>query len=546
MTEYINFSKKNNYITNYNNKIIPSNPQVGFSLKNISTAINSYSDLQSSKTNNEKIEFSINNNRLVYNTTNNYYRKKNYGKFLNFPKSGLSSTCEDINNNSYFKKKTFNKINYKINLNSNLDNKITLNVKELLDITEKRNNIIQKKKKLEQIKKEQLLEEERKLIEILSENIHKDKNININTLCEDGVQTSSYKNIIKEKKEESILTESGENNENIFKDSKNNNNLNIENSKDLCNGDTDLVNIGNITEETIFNDNSNKNFINAYNENSNNNELNFIIENNDIIPSNNNEEDALTFENTFNNKECDCISKSSSSLRDYEKSKFKSYNRNKMNIQNETKSGSLNNGSVYTNFEKNKKEKNICEEKQNNNNNNKNIYNSIKAEKGRHMHKINNNLKNSINNNNSKDTNISNNYNILKNSKNINHKKNINSCSNRFNKNIIINRKIINMSKKIILSSNLKENSYIKNNNNFRTDGFTKKNYSCINIREKTVNNNNISKKNKIIILPNVNHLNGSKSFNKNKKKRQLDKYADYYKLRNKSRENSYNKNNIE
>ena len=60
-----------------------------------------------------------------------------------------------------------------------------------------------------------------------------------------------------------------------------------------------------------------------------------------------------------------------------------------MNIQNETKSGSLNNGSVYTNFEKNKKEKNICEEKQNNNNNNKNIYNSIKAEKGRHKHKNN-------------------------------------------------------------------------------------------------------------------------------------------------------------
>ena len=541
MNEYKNFSKNNNYISSYNNKIIPSNPNVAFSLKNISTAFNSYisNDLKASNNNNEKNEkidfnelFKKNSNRLVFRTTNNYYRKKNYQKFLNLPQSGFS-TFEDINNNSYFKKKTYNKMNFNINLNSNLENKtnIKLKVKELLEISNRRNKIIKEKKKLEELKREKLLEEEKKLCKIL-----------INTLCEDGVQTSSYKNILKDRKEDSILTESSRKNEIIFKDVENKNESNIK-----SNGEVDIVNIGNLTEETILNENSNKKIINFNNENNNNDEFSFIIENNDNISSSNNknnEEDTLTFDNTLKNnsdKEGNCIDHKDENIpkisKVNKKSELENYDINKINIKNEIKpnlSDSLNNRKDDTDIVENKiksVENIIYDNKENSSNNIKSF-------------KKNSNLLNEINNNNKCNNSINNNKNNLKNIKNIFHRKNINSCKDRFNKKIVINRKIINMSKKIILSSNLKENSLNKNNNIiFRTDGFKRKNYSSINIKEKT--NNNFSKNNKTNISSNKSNNNENKLFNKYKRKRQFDNYVDYYKLRNNSREKSFNKNNI-
>ena len=123
------------------------------------------------------------------------------------------------------------------------------------------------------------------------------------------------------------------------------------------------------------------------------------------------------------------------------------------------------------------------------------------------------------------------------------HKKNVNSFGgyiNKKNNKISINRKIINISKQIILSSNIKDNSYNLNNCiNFKTDGFRKKNSGSI---QGTSNNNDYTNRNNICYKINNKNIvppkNDNKKTNKVKKKRQLDNYSDYYKLRSFSKDN--------
>ena len=565
-----NFKYNNDYSINNKEKINSTRPITAFSLKYISTAFNTYisNDYQISKNNKEnpkKIDISDflekTNQGIVFKTTNNYYPKKNYQKFLNIPQYKLS-----INKNSYFRKNSFNQNNY--NLNSNLQKPYNkLNIKELIKITQKRKIIINNKNKQEELKKEKLLNEEEKLSKIIL-GIENDNLLNDN-LCEDGVQTSTKIKKVQDNGQAIIQNEKNEDKEEekIFYDKKNNINTNNKNSllKNSRNTETDLVNIGNETVEINDKDSSNKDIIDINNNNNiNNKELSFTIENNDTILSNKkNEEYTLSFENEIKNEDNlkqnnnyqkekrnnDNLSKSSS-YKENEISEVEEYDINKVNLQNETKSNifdSIN----YNNVEENInlgfiKDKNILstgKDRYEDNNNPKNIiYNNNSIEK----EKKSINIINEINDKNlSKNENVNQNDEKIKSNKYF-HRKKLNSCNGRFNNNIIINRQIINISKKILLSSNLNDNlSNIKNNNYFKTDGF-RRNTSSINIKSKN-ENIDINKNNKNIIISNkrINNNNDNKNLSKIKKKRQLDNYADYFKLRNSSKDNSNNKINI-
>ena len=577
MDDYIYFSN-NNINSNYNNynkeKIKSMRPIMAFSLKNISTTFNSHTP-KDFQTNNNEIErkkdsilLKKNNKKIISKTINNYYHKKNYQKFLNIPQSPFSSIYGDFNNNSYFKKNAFNQINYNKSLNSNLDKKYNrLNIHQLLEISKKRKQILEEKREKEQLKKEKILKEQEKISNIiisLEDNNQKKINITKNNLCEEGVQTSIK---IKEEKNIGNIMKKKENILNIYNDSVDNNiNFNNKNLKHSKNSDIDLVNIGNETEEILNEDNKNKN----NNINNKINELNFNIEKNNSILSNiRKKEDQITLSidsKTNNDEKKDYQAgkkignnedfSKSSSIKEIENSEIEEYDINKINLQNETKSiifDSLNNLGENNDLRITKNKSILSKEKNGNNyiinKNDENSNNNNLIEKNSKK-----NINETLNNKLELDSKISKkenniNYiddNIKKTSKNNIHKKNINSCNNRFNKNIIINRKIIKISKKVLLLSNLKDNSFnINNNVNFKTDGFRRKN-SDLNIIS---SNNYISSKkicnkikNKINVLPSKRNNNDE---NKNKKKRQLDNYADYFKIRSISKENMNHKINI-
>ena len=622
MNDYINFSNNNNNDNSIinNEKINTTRPIMIFSLKNISTAYNSYvsNDYQNSKINkinNNKLPRKINlsdffpkkNNKMVFKTSNNYYRRKNYQKFLNIPQSASSSSYGDTNNNSYFKKNsynTYNKINNNRNLNSNLEEKKIynkLNIKELIEINKKRKKIIEQKKKEEEIKKENLLKEEEKLSKIIigTENC---TGGNLNNICDEGVQTSIK--IKENKNNEQNMNENGKyedkkeenkindlnfyNNNNINKNNINNNNYGkLKESKST---DIDLVNIGNETQEIINNDNSNKNISDI---NNTNNDLNFNIENNDTLVSNikkNDIEDTLSFEKTFKNKDNkeknineqkeiidfnienndENLSKSSSN-KDDEVTEVEEYDINKVNLQNETKS-------IVSDFFNNKESTENNIELQLSQNKHifslgKNRYDYLDSKEYKSFSnnsveksfKITNDISNNIKSKNisiSKSSNkiIFNNDNILKNSEKLKIRKKLNSCTGRLNKSI--NKEKIIINNKIDISSNIKgkekylntKNNKSNTNINFKTDGFRRRNSGSINKKiineytNKNISNSKIDKKCKIIILPTKsnNNIEDNKKLNKTKKKRQLDNYAEYYKLRSNSKEIPSNKENIE
>ena len=502
----------NNYIFNQKDKNSTTRSIASFSLKNIDKKNKTYisNDRQMKKNlkeNPRKIDLNEflekTNNGIIFKTTNNYYPKKNYQKFLNIPQYGSS-----INKNLLFSKNNINQNSYN-NIYSNLNLHKTYNklsIKELNEITQKRKKIINDKYKKEKLQKEKLLKEQEKLRKIILgiENVNP---LNDN-LCEDGVQTSTKIKKVQDNGQAIIQNEKNEDKEEekIFYDKKNNINTNNKNSllKNSRNTETDLVNIGNETVEINDKDSSNKDIIDINNNNNiNNKELSFTIENNDTILSNKkNEEYTLSFENEIKNEDNlkqnnnyqkekgnnDNLSKSSS-YKENEISEVEEYDINKVNLQNETKSNifdSIN----YNNVEENInlgfiKDKNILstgKDRYEDNNNPKNIiYNNNSIEK----EKKSINIINEINDKNlSKNKNVNQNDEKIKSNKYF-HRKKLNSCNGRFNNNIIINRQIINIGKQILLSSNLNDNSLnIKNNNNFKIDPF-RKNTSSINIKSK-------------------------------------------------------------
>ena len=308
MNEYINFS---NSKQNDDNCIISSNKNrnlnalMAFSLKNISTTYNSYTsnDFPSFRKNELRQNVELNNviklknNEIEYKKSNNYYKKKDYSKYLNLPQSNNSTFCDT--KNKLYSRCQINKGKLIPNLNSNFkENKIynKLSINELIEITQKRKKLIKEKTLLEQLKKSKILQEEQKLMNLI---IIDDKNYysNNNLKCEEGVQTSLI--ISKDKKNEN----------------KNNSNFQLNNKNTIEN---DLVNIGN-----------------EIGKNSNNNsDLIFNIEiNEDNIPKEKKDKfDDSSEKNNINNYS------NYSSNNENETSRIEEYDINKENLKNETKS----------------------------------------------------------------------------------------------------------------------------------------------------------------------------------------------------------------
>ena len=577
MNDFINFSNNNinNNSIKCNDKINSSKPIMIFSLKNVSTAYNSQLSNDShlskfiEKNNGKKPQkidlsdlFQKKNNRLIFKTSSNYYRKKNYKKYLNIPQSPSGSIYVDSNNNSYFRKNSYNKTNYNKNLNSNFEDKKIynkLNIKELIEITQKRKKIIEEKKKESQMKKQMILKEEEKFSNIITGSEFNIENKYNENKCEEGVQTSMK---IKEEKKIDQNVQDELNNENRIENNSNNININlnlnfknVEKLKESKNTDFDLVNIGEETEENINIENSNKNMPDV--------DLKFDIVNNETIVPNkqsNEVEDTISFERTnkfneykgqnindkqYNNNDDENVSKTSS-VKDNEMTEVEEYDKNKFDIQNETKS------IAFENFnDSNKYEENIDLNLQLSKSKNKfsiekNRYEDIDCKNSNNL--INGNLdsnskeKNSIENNHKlKNYNISKSTTKIKN--NILQKDNVsarkklklNSFNGRLNKN---NNKEKN--NKTLISTNTKEknsslsiNNINKNsiNSNFKTNGFKRKNSSIIQLKLNDEYTNKNDKKSKMIILQKKeNDLDENKKFNKTKKKRQLDNYTEYYK----------------
>ena len=320
MNEYSNFSnnnQSNEYIISSDKH--NSNILTAFSLRNTSTAYNSYlsNEFQLSKNNGIKQNigfsdiFKPKNNEIRFNIkkNNNNYRKKDYSKLLNVPQSNRSTFCDSKNkfySNSHFNIK---------NLNSKLKENKTYNkikINELIEMTQNRKKLIEEKIKEEQLKKLKITLEEEKLLKLMGDTDNK--------LCEEGVQTSL---VINKNNNETNNKLNKEENNNIIKIDKNT----IKN---------DLINIGNDTRRNINNNSSFNIICNDDNKNNNNNnsELSFDIEvNQDNIEHEQKDLSNDSFESQ--KKEADS---NSSSNKDNNTSKVEEYDINKEYLKNETKS----------------------------------------------------------------------------------------------------------------------------------------------------------------------------------------------------------------
>ena len=312
MNDYIYFSNNNqdNEYTNQLDQNSFNNPLMAFSLRNMSTAYNSFIFNDFQLLNNNEIKqknefndiFKQKNKEIESKANNNYYKKKDYSKFLNVPQSNYSTFCDS--NNKFYSKSHF----MIPNLNSNLkENKIynKLKINDLIEITQNRKKRIEEKNKLEKLKKLKISLEEEQLLKLLI-----DDDSNKNKICEEGVQTS--------------LTIKKNNNENKNKNSEmNNKNLKI---KDKNTIENDLVNIGIETEKNIDS--------NTYDNNDYNSELSFDIEvNEDSLKQN----QKIIFCDSFENKNKENSSNSNPN-EENEISNVEEYDINKECLKNETKS----------------------------------------------------------------------------------------------------------------------------------------------------------------------------------------------------------------
>lgn len=315
MNDFTNFSngnKKNEYII-YKDNNNPNNDLMAYSSRNISTTYNSYisNDFQKLKNNNlnEYVfnnKFNTNNNEKDLKTINNYYKKKDYSKFLNAPQSNYSTFYDSKNN--------FNSKSHFLsqNLNSNLIEKKVYNklkISELIKIAENRKKFIEESNKLENLKKLKITLEEEKILQLMKFN----EDIKVKS-CEEGMQTSL---VINENENEN----KGQN-KNIFDIEINNNII----TKEKNTIENDLVNIGN---DTMKYKNSNLN--NSFNDNT---DLIFNIEvNNDNSQYEQNNINNDSLENRIRE-----YNSSTSSNKENEISRVEEYNINKDYLKNETKS----------------------------------------------------------------------------------------------------------------------------------------------------------------------------------------------------------------
>ena len=475
MNDYKNFLGSNqniNYIIPHEKNNISNNILMALSLKNISTTYNSYmsNDFPSSRNNELTQNMELNNktkqnyNEIAFKTSNNYYKKKDYSKFLNVPQSNDSTFCD-----SKYKFYSNNHYNKDQNLNSNLkENKFynQLKTNDLINIIQKREKIIQEKKREEYKKKLKLKLEQEKLMKIIMIN----DEIN-NKKCEEGVQTS-------------LITDL----DNSEKKNKENLNFKFINNKQNKNSiENDLVNLG----------------INTKEENIDSNLIFNIEENAETLKQ---EEINKQYIDSIQNNIKENNYSNSSSSNENNISNVEEYDINKEYLKNETKSDIQDYINEYKKDENNIKEKinmklNKCKsavsmalnryENINNKNtenfgiNNKFIYgkdditNNEKNVSLKYRDKIMNSFKNNFNN--------------KKIEKNLNYIKEYNFIKkNNENKSFKIHQKIQNLNKTQIISS--KENKNINDYNKIKKKR-NLDNYSYYyKLKDKNKNNNNNKK----------------------------------------------------
>ena len=526
-------------------------------------------------------------NIKLFKTSNNYYKKRDYKKFLNAPQSVNCSTMVSNSgigrNNNNFRISEPNRNLYKY-FNSNIDEEKNLynklSTEDLIEITQRRKKIIEEKKLKEEMKKQMMLQEEEQLKNNIIINNNFENFDNSLKFCEEGVQTTlkfkknnnESKNLKESKNTEIDFVNIGNetidniNNEINLSTLKNSNDMqfNIINNNTLLsntnkNSETEKFNVEintdnelmkSIEEEKKFN---NKNILS--NNESYNNDNNI---NNNNITSSIKDDNEMTQVEEFDQKNIIFQNESKTIFSEYEKSLEKT-NKNKNDVKMETSLLSdypieINNDYSKENISsKNRYDYNLSNDKENVINNSK-VENNLFKESNVNSKQINVNLYkefNSFSNTNSnKNLNINNskndNFGIFLQNKIKYSSLNPNNRSNRrYSSDIIFPEKDI-----IIQSDNKKSTSLTKIifNSNIDINKKKDKKIMTLNIEKniksvkdintdrniKAEKNNTSGKQNKLIQK-------------KIKKKRQLNNYAEYYKLKMSSNkdENTYNNLNI-
>ena len=509
-------------------------------------------------------------------TSNNYYKKRDYKKFLNAVQSVNCSTTVSNSgigrNISNFRISEPNRNIYK-NLNSYIDEEKNLynklNTKDLIEMTQRRKKIIEEKKLQEERKKQMMLQEEEQLKENIIINNNFENFENNKNFCDEGVQTSLK--MVKNNNEKKNLKESKNNTEidlvNIGSESTENinNDLNLSTMKksidmqfNVINNNTLLSNTNKNYDEEKFNleINSNKNLKKSIDEEKkfiNKNILSdneIYIDNNSNNISSNKDDNEMTQVQEFDQKNINFQNESKIIFSEYEKSLEKN---NEIKKDLDSENSSLSDYYIELNNEKISYKNryglinNLTNDQENLNFDNK-IGNNLLTENNINSKKININFYNDFNS-------------ALNN--NINSK--INSCKNNNFESISQNKKnFISLNPNNInnrrYSSNmmiLPDKDICAQNEHRKSTSLNKIIYnSNIDITKKGVNveKNIISDKN---INSHRNNIGREKSnfrfksskliHKKMKKKRQLNNYADYYKLKISSNkeEKSFNKINI-
>ena len=453
-----------------------------------------------------------------YSTCYNYYPRKNYSKYLNYKQSSNSSSVTKNTNNQ--QNTTFDDIGGY--------NK--LHTKDLIEITKRRQEIINQQKIKEQEKQKNLENNLENLDIILNEN-SQEKN---KKYCDEGVQTSLVNNNqLDNKKEDPISTiiftdKSALINQEItflsiqYSVNQNNNketsNNNSESSKDYKNTENnDFVNVDYENKETIIMSKVKDNEKN-YNENNGNN---------------------------FDIKEMNKID--IKNINDEQKKDDNFQNYLEFTIVNNTQT-SQNEENEDNNYITNGPETFQIEFNEQNQNNNYEDENFIINNNTKHAPKIfNDSLEDSDDINNKNDIDINNSKSLL------NTEENEITEVEEFDQNLIL---LQNQSK--TMSSHFenicyktsieKEENKINNNNNILIQDISNKENEEINLDSL---NDSLSLKNKIESIKNNNNNDSENIFRiKGKKNSSLNKYQNYPNLRNLNANNSlcskiYNRNNL-
>ena len=436
-----------------------------------------------------------------YSTCYNYYPRKNYSKYLNYKQSSNSSSITKNTNNQ--QNTTFDDIGGY--------NK--LHTKDLIEITKRRQEIINQQKINEQEKQKNLENNLENLDIILNEN-SQEKN---KKYCDEGVQTSLVNNNqLDNKKEDPISTiiftdKSALINQEItflsiqYSVNQNNNketsNNNSESSKDYKNTENnDFVNVDYENKETIIMSKVKDNEKN-YNENNGNN---FDIKEMNKIDIKNINDEQKKDDNIQNDLEFTIVN-------------------NTLTSQNEENEDNnyITNGPETFQIEFN-------EQNQNNNYENENF---IINNNTNHAPKIfNDSLEDSDDINNKNDIDINNSKSLL------NTEENEITEVEEFDQNLIL---LQNQSKTMsshfenicYKSSIEKEENKINNNNNILIQDISNKENEEINLDSL---NDSLSLKNKIESIKNNNNNDSENIFRiKGKKNNSLNKYQNYPNLRN-------------